>query len=390
MVNWGALAGRAPGILAARDALGEQLSGRVLVAMSGGVDSSVSAALLRDAGYEVIGAMMRFWPDEKPVDTFNSCCSPDAAYEARRVAEALDIPFYLLDYREVFEREIINPWVAEYAAGRTPNPCVLCNTRVKFDRLAQRAAQLGCDFVATGHYVSRVDGPRGVEFHRGLDDRKDQTYFLWGTPRNVLDRILFPVGELSKPRVRELAREYGLITAEKPESQSICFVPGSTRDFLAGRLPGAPGDVLDPNGKVVGRHEGAQFYTVGQKKALGLFHTHEPMFVTRVDVPANVVHVGPREACEQEFVRAARLNWLLDPEDLPERVQAQVRYRQQPAPAVIESLDETGVSLRFETPQFAVTPGQSLVVYDGARLLGGGFISSGFEAPEPALAGSAA
>ena len=348
---------------------------RVMVAMSGGVDSSVTAALLRDAGHDVIGVMMRFWPDEKPADAFNSCCSPDAAYEARRVAETLDIPFYLLDYREIFEREIIDPWVAEYASGRTPNPCVLCNTRVKFDRLLQRAAQLGCASVATGHYVSRVDGLSGVEFHRGLDDRKDQTYFLWGTPREALPRIRFPVGELTKLRVRELAHEYKLITADKPESQNICFVPGSTRNFLAERIPTRPGDVLTLDGRLVGRHEGAQFYTVGQKKALGLFHTHEALFVTSVDVLANTVTVGPREACEERLVLAENLNWLLDKEDIPERVQAQVRYRQSPASATVEAVSETKITLSFDLPQFAVTPGQSLVVYNGRRLLGGGFIA---------------
>lgn len=206
--------------------------------MSGGVDSSVTAALLKDQGYQVVGAMMRFWPDDKRTDTFDSCCSPDAAYEARRVAEQVGVPFYLLDYREQFQRHIVGPFIDEYSKGRTPNPCVNCNTKVKFDELVKKAKMLGCRYVATGHYVKRVESARGeVEFHRGDDPRKDQTYFLWGTPRDALPYILFPVGELEKPRVREIAAERGLLTAQKPESQNICFVPGKVQDFVAEHIP---------------------------------------------------------------------------------------------------------------------------------------------------------
>ncbi|HWG84896.1 MAG TPA: tRNA 2-thiouridine(34) synthase MnmA, partial [Deinococcales bacterium] len=295
--------------------------------MSGGVDSSVSAALLRDAGYEVVGAMMRFWPEEKRECTFETCCSPDAAFEARRVAESLGLPFYLLDYRDEFEENIVQPFLREYAAGRTPNPCVLCNSKVKFDSLVRKARMLGCDFVATGHYVRRVDGPGGPEFHRGSDPRKDQTYFLWGTPRAALERVLFPVGHLEKPRVRELARHYGLVTAEKPESQNICFVPTTIREYVGERLPAVTGEIVDLAGNVVGEHEGTQFYTVGQKRGLKLRHTHEERFVVALDPAANRVIVGPREACQWTTLTAEGVNYLVDPAVLPERLRAQVRYR---------------------------------------------------------------
>ncbi len=348
--------------------------GRVLAAMSGGVDSSVTAALLRDDGFEVIGAMMRFWPDQKRVSTFDSCCSPDAAYEARRVADHLGLPFYLLDYRDVFEENIVKPFVDEYRQGRTPNPCVLCNSKVKFDHLVKKAKMLGCDFVATGHYVRRVDAASGPEFHRGSDPKKDQTYFLWGTPRDALERVLFPVGHLEKPAVRELARQYGLITAEKPESQDICFVPGTIQQYLGERIAPKTGEIVDLQGTVVGEHEGTQFYTLGQKKGLKLHQTHLERFVVQIDAAQNRVVVGGRDDCFSAELEAVGANLLVDVAVLPEIVNAQVRYRTAPVPARLTRADEAGFALSFLEPQFAVTPGQSVVLYDGSRLLGGGFI----------------
>ena len=355
--------------------------GRVLAAMSGGVDSSVAAALLRDDGYEVIGAMMRFWPDAKRVSTFDSCCSPDAAYEARRVADHLGLPFYLLDYRDVFEENIIQPFVAEYAAGRTPNPCVLCNSKVKFDHLVKKARMLGCDFVATGHYVQRLEGTTGPEFHRGSDPKKDQTYFLWGTPRDSLERVLFPVGHMEKPAVRELARQYGLITAEKPESQDICFVPGTIQSYLGERLAPKGGDVVDMSGKVVGEHEGAQFYTLGQKKGMKLFQTHLERFVVRIDTDRNQVVVGNKDDCYTTELTAVGANLLVD--DLPELVNAQIRYRTSSVPARVTEITPHSFTLTLLEPQFAVTPGQSVVLYDGTRLLGGGFIRTDAQSYAP-------
>ncbi|MDR9391900.1 MAG: tRNA 2-thiouridine(34) synthase MnmA [Trueperaceae bacterium] len=380
------LAGAVPDPLPAADAApperGTGDAPRVFVAMSGGVDSSVAAATLVEQGFEVVGSMLRFWPDDREAGAFDTCCSPAAAYDARRIADALDVPFYLLDARELFDDVVVDPFVPAYEAGETPNPCVWCNREIKFGRFARQAQAAGAEFMATGHFVRRVDGPDGPELHRGLDDDKDQTYFLWALPRAILPYLLFPLGERTKAEVRALAAERGYATAYKKSSSGLCFVADSVQEHLRARSAATPGPVVDAScgREVVGRHDGVAFYTVGQKRGLGLFKSHEPRFVLDLEPETNTVVVGPRAMCAWSRLRADAVNLLLDPEALPERVQAQVRYRTTPVPARV-TFDGTHLDVRFDAPQFAVTVGQSVVLYDGDRLLGGGVIR---ERHEPA------
>ncbi len=344
--------------------------------MSGGVDSSMASALLDGAGFEVIGSMMRFWPDDRKPGAFDVCCSPEAAFDARRIADKIDIPFYLLDYREAFERVVVEPFVPSYVAGETPNPCVWCNRDIKFGAFVKKAQMLGCEFMATGHYVRRVDGEAGVELHRGRDDGKDQTYFLWALPRAILPYLLFPLGEYTKAQVRAMATELDFITAHKPSSNGLCFVANSVRGYLQEASEPRPGPVVDASQDhaVVGEHQGIQFYTIGQKRGLGLFKSHLPRHVVDLDGATNTVIVGPRELCQWTHLSADRANFLAPEEALPQRVMAQVRYRQRPVPARLTRNADDGFDLDFDEPQFAVTVGQSAVLYHHDRLLGGGVI----------------
>ncbi len=352
---------------------------RVLVAMSGGVDSSVAAALLVEAGHEVVGVTMKtFCYSETPAHG-KTCCGLDGIADAKRVADALGIVHYVFDVEEDFTRDVIDDFVAEYARGRTPNPCVRCNSNTKFRDLMARGRLLGCDRIATGHYVRIEDGGEGPRLARGRDLSKDQSYFLWGLPAEMLPHLLFPLGALTKTEVRERARALALATAEKPESQEICFVPtGDYRDLLRRRLDGAhpalePGAIVATDGRELGRHEGFAGFTVGQRRGLGGGFS-EPMYVVEIRPGAREVVVGTREELGRDVVRVGELNWVEAEPPVPgARVSVQLRYR---APAVEAEVEAVGdeLLLRLREPQPAVTPGQSAVLFTGDRVLGGGRI----------------
>jgi tRNA-specific 2-thiouridylase len=353
---------------------------RVLVAMSGGVDSSVAAALLTEAGHDVVGVTMKTFCYSETQGHGKTCCGLDGIADAKRVAAALGVPHYVFDVEEEFTRDVIDDFVSEYARGRTPNPCVRCNSNTKFRDLMARGRALGCDEIATGHYVRVVHRGRDSALLRGRDRSKDQAYFLWGLPRAMLAKLRFPVGELTKAQVRARARELRLVTADKAESQEICFVPtGDYRDLLQKRLgqvhPAlAPGSVVRADGAVVGEHEGYAGFTVGQRKGLGGGFA-EPMFVLEIRPETREVVVGTREELLRTEARVADVNWLTEPPEAGKQVLAQLRHR---ARAVAATVAEAApaLSLRLAEPHPAVTPGQSAVVFDGDRVLGGGRIVS--------------
>ncbi len=355
-------------------------SRRILVAMSGGVDSSVAAALLVEQGFEVVGATMKTFCYSETDGPSQTCCGLQGISDARRVAETLDIPHYVYDVEEEFTRDVVDDFVEEYARGRTPNPCVRCNSNTKFRDLLKRGRMLGCDGIASGHYVRmkhRDDGTSALL--RGVDREKDQSYFLWGLPPEMLPRLHFPLGALTKPRVRERAADLGLVTADKPESQEICFVPtGDYRDFLAKELlpthPALePGPIVRSDGRVVGEHDGYAGFTVGQRKGLG-GGFQEAMYVLEVRPEERAVVVGPREELDSGAVEIGELNWLAAAPEPGASVEVQIRYGADPAAArVVEA--GARLVLDFDEPQRAVTPGQSGVVFRGERLLGGGRIS---------------
>jgi tRNA-specific 2-thiouridylase len=344
---------------------------RVFVAMSGGVDSSVAAALLQRDGHDVTGVTMRLLAGDDAVD---GCCSLDGARSAKRVCDRLGIPHYTLEFSDTFEREVIEPYCDEYAAGRTPNPCIACNDRVKFSELLRRVSLQDADFLATGHYARIETDAAGVPWLlRGVDPAKDQSYFLYRMTPAQLGHTLFPLGGMTKVEVRAIARELGLSTAERPESQETCFVPDDdVRAFVRERRPAAfrPGTVVGPDGAVLGAHDGAPGYTVGQRRGLGL-SGRDRMFVTKVDVATGTVVVGPREASAASTVVAGSAVWRGGPG--PAALTARVRYRG-PEPAATATHAGGRLILRFDEPIDAPAPGQALVCYDGERVLGGGVI----------------
>jgi len=356
--------------------------------MSGGVDSAVAALLLVQQGYDVLGLMMRLWAEEEG-DTdgqglrANRCCTPQGVEDARRVAQLLDIPFYLLNYEREFKAAVVDPFVGEYAAGRTPNPCLACNRHIKFGLLLERARSLGADLLATGHYARIVQGEGRYRLLKSADRRKDQSYVLYMLGQRELGQVLFPLGELTKDEVRARAAQAGLPVGEKPESQEICFVGDEGyHPFLSRQAPATvrPGPIVDATGRVLGQHQGLAFYTVGQRHGLGLAssgHTDVkgPLYVLRLDPVRNALVVGPEEALGQQELIAGQVSFVAGYAPPVSGVTAKVRYKAPEAPGTLLPLDEGRVRLVFDQPQRAITPGQAVVFYQGEEVLGGGIIN---------------
>jgi tRNA-uridine 2-sulfurtransferase len=364
--------------------------------MSGGVDSSTVAAMLRAEGHNVIGLTMQLWNQRRlaghegmPESVQGRCCSLDDVYDARRVAEHIGIPYYVVNHEERFERDVVRPFVMEYLSGRTPIPCSLCNNHLKFDQLLVVAQQIGADSVATGHYA-RVEydqaGGRWL-LKRPADESKDQTYFLFGLTQDQLSRTIFPLGGMTKPEVRELARKHGLALAEKPDSQEICFVPGGDyKRFLdaylaeqGGALPDTAGELVTTSGEVIGEHTGIHNFTVGQRKGLGVA-TGSPLYVIQINGRDKQVVVGSAENLYSCTLRTRRVNLIaVDELREPMRVGVKIRHRHEPAAAMIKSISsddgDDEILVTFDEPQRAITPGQAAVFYDGEVVVGGGWIA---------------
>jgi tRNA-specific 2-thiouridylase len=363
---------------------------RIVLAMSGGVDSSASAWLLKQQGHEVIGLFMRSGAVEQTSCQSDSllpvvsaaahkqgCCSASDAADARRVADALDISFHALNFQDAFG-QIKDYFADEYLAGRTPNPCVMCNVWLKFGKLWDFAQQVGADAIATGHYAQlrQVPGESQPGLFRGLDQRKDQSYVLFGIQRDLLGKILFPVGGYQKDELRQLARQAGIRTADKPDSQEICFIPDNDYGRFLHDYRGpqeTAGELVDTAGNVVGHHQGFQHFTIGQRRGLGVTFG-EPRFVVRIEPQTRRVVIGSKEELGRRIVQADRLNWLSEEPKFPFRGTAQIRYQHQPGLCEVHLIDGNRLEAHFDEPQFGVAPGQALAIYDGDRVLGGGWI----------------
>ncbi len=364
----------------------------IAVAMSGGVDSSTVAAMLCQQGYSVVGLTLQLWNQRRlagregmPESVQGRCCSIDDVYDARRVAETLGIPYYVVNQEERFEQDVVRPFVSEYLAGRTPIPCSLCNNHLKFDQLLLTARQIGADLLATGHYARNEYDERSRRWvlKRPTDRSKDQTYFLFGLTQEQLSRTLFPLGEMNKPDVREEAKRTGLRVFEKPDSQEICFIPGGDyKRFLDAYLdeqgeeiPDTAGELVTSSGEVIGTHGGIHNFTVGQRKGLGVAKG-SPLYVLEIRSGTHEVVVGADEELLSSMLLARGVNWIaVDDLREPMRVQAKIRHRHEPARASIEKSSDDVVKVTFEEPQRAITPGQSVVFYDGDVVVGGGWIS---------------
>jgi tRNA-specific 2-thiouridylase len=356
---------------------------RIVVAMSGGVDSSAAAALLADERHDVIGLSMQLYDQSGGERTFGSCCTLDDLHDARRVAAAIGIPHYIMNFERQFDESVVSNFVREYASGRTPLPCVHCNADLKFATLVERARAFGADAVATGHYarVERQTAPDGRVrwlLKRGVDRAKDQSYFLFSLTQEQLARAVFPVGDRPKEAVREYARTRQLPVADKPDSQEICFIPDDDyASFVAGRAPGAAreGVIVDERGRVLGSHGGIHRFTVGQRRGLGIASPGgAPMYVLTLRPADATVVVGPKASLERTTLTASDVNWICGEPDGTLRITAQIRHRHTPAAGRVRSLGDGRAEVVFDEPQIAITPGQAVVFYDGDAVVGGGWI----------------
>ncbi len=349
---------------------------RVLVAMSGGVDSATTAAFLKYQGHEVIGVTMQLW-DYGEAD--GGCCSADEVCDARRVAYDLGIPHYVVNYMEEFKKYIVSDFVNKYENGKTPIPCILCNQFMKFDFLLNRALELGADYLATGHYARIVenDNGTGLTLAKGVDEKKDQSYFLFTLKDQHLRRLMFPLGDMTKPQVRELARKLGVKVASKSESMGVCFITGSSyKEFLEPYTSKAKtkGEIVDTSGNYLGEHEGITNYTVGQRRGLGIA-AGRPLYVIKVDANNNRIVLGEETDLYHYALKADNMSWVNPPETDKMKVKAKIRYRHDENTATVKISDNNKAEIHFDAPQRAITPGQAIVLYNEEKLLGGGWIT---------------
>lgn len=350
---------------------------RVAVALSGGVDSSVVAASLLEQGYEVIGLTMRLWEGVAPAQKSRACCTTEDVQDARRVAQTLGIAFFVVDLEEAFRETVVADFLANYAAGRTPNPCIRCNQTLKFDHLLQMAKNLKADFLATGHYAIHREHACGPQLWRGKDRKKDQSYFLFTVTPEQLRYLRFPLGELTKEQTRSLAERFDLHVSRKRESQDLCFVPdGDMTAFLARECAAllTPGAIVDQEGNLLGEHHGLGRYTMGQRKGLGISAAH-PLYVVAIQANKNQLIVGPETALLRQDLTVQEINWLGEkPWTTPVRLHARIRYAAEAQPALLTPMEPNGGHVLFDTPQRAITPGQACVFYEEDQVLGGGWI----------------
>jgi tRNA-specific 2-thiouridylase len=359
---------------------------KVVVAMSGGVDSSVAALLLQQQGYDVVGVTMKLYnlDGEDLPPNYQGCCTLDDVEDARSVCRRLGIPHYVLNTQREFQSQVVDYFTSEYQLGRTPHPCIACNDKIKFSHLMERAAVLEADYIATGHYAQIERGPDGIVLKKAVDASKDQSYVLFGMGQQQLARTLMPVGAYPKSEIRQMAEDSGLINAAKPDSQDICFIPsGDYKAFLKKRITTTPGDIVELDGTLAGRHEGIEYFTIGQRRGLGIDEA-EPRYVVRIESESHRVVVGPEEALMRDEMVVSAVNYPLGhPPQGPVDVNVKIRYKSSEAAAVLHPIGD-GAIVRFSKPQRSVTPGQAAVFYQGDVLLGGGTIEPGVDSGKEA------